>query len=200
MQPIRIMQSHPRHGHAAFSLIEMMAVITIIIILAGLVIGALGFVTEKRAQQQAKVQIALLSKGLEEYKLDFGTYPATPNSAKGENNSKILFNALYWDSNGDGQGVGTGNAAANPNKKIYVPELDPATNKQGWTSGKPSAITKIVDPWNNEYRYRSAVDASGNPNSSTQNPDFDLWSVGKDGKTNPSSPTDKVNRDDIRNF
>ena len=178
----------------------MMAVVTIIIILAGLVIGALGFVTEKKAQQQVKVQIALLSKGLEEYKMDFGTYPATTNSPKGENNSKILFNALYWDSNGDGQTAGTGNAAGDANQKIYVPELDPATTKQGWTSGKASTTTKIVDPWNNEYRYRTAVDASGKPNSSTQNPDFDLWSVGKDGKTNPASPTDKVNRDDIRNF
>ena len=190
------MQSHPRHGRAAFSLVEMMAVITIIIILAGLVIGALGFVTEKRAQQQVKVQIALLSNGLEKYKLDFGNYPSTADTPKGENNSKILFNALYWDSNGDGQGVGTG-TTVNPNKTIYVPELDPATTKQGWTSGKPSATTKILDPWNNEYRYRSAVDASGKPNTSTQNPDFDLWSVGKDGKTNPSAPGDKVNRDDI---
>ena len=81
-----------------------------------------------------------------------------------------------------------------------MPELDPANNKVGWTSGKASATTKILDPWNNEYRYRSAVDANGKANTSTQNPDFDLWSVGKDGKTNPSSPTDKSNRDDIKNF
>ena len=194
------MQHHPRHGHAAFSLIEMMAVVTIIIILAGLVLGAMGFVSEKQAQNRVKVQLALLSKGLEEYKLDFGTYPATADSPKGENNSKILFNALYWDSNNDGQTAGTGNATGDASQKIYVPELDPATNKQGWTSGKPSVKTKIVDPWNNEYRYRTAVDASGKPNSATQNPDFDLWSIGKDGKTNPASPTDKVNRDDIRNF
>ena len=160
------MQHHPRHGHAAFSLIEMMAVVTIIIILAGLVIGALGYVNETKARNQVKVQLALLSKGLEEYKLDSGTYPATTNSPKGENNSKILFNALYWDSNNDGKTAGTGNAVGDASQKIYVPELDPATNKQGWTSGKASSITKIVDPWNNEYRYRTAVDASGKPERS----------------------------------
>ena len=194
------MQHHPRHGHAAFSLIEMMAVVTIIIILAGLVIGALGYVNETKARNQVKVQLALLSKGLEEYKLDSGTYPATTNSPKGENNSKILFNALYWDSNNDGKTAGTGNAVGDASQKIYVPELDPAVKGQGWTSGKASSTTKIVDPWNNEYRYRTAVDASGKPNSSTQNPDFDLWSIGKDGKTNPATPTDKTNRDDIKNF
>ena len=194
------MQHHPRRGLPAFSLIELMAVATIIIILAGLVTGSIAYVNEKKTMNRVKVQLAMLAKGLEEYKLDFGTYPATDNSPKGENNSKILFNALYWDSNNDGQTAGTGNAVGDANQRIYVPELDPANNKQGWTSGKASATTKIFDPWNNEYRYRSAVDGSGKPNSSTQNPDFDLWSVGKDGKTNPGSPSDKVNRDDIKNF
>jgi prepilin-type N-terminal cleavage/methylation domain-containing protein len=194
------MQTNQRNGHAAFSLIEMMAVVTIIVILAGLVIGAMGFVTEKQARAKGQVQIQLLSKSLEEYKLDFGTYPPTTNSAKGEGNSKILFKALYWDSDNDGQGAAEGNMAGDVDQKIYVPELDPATNKQGWTSGKASTATKIVDPWNNEYRYRTATDSTGKNNTNTQNPDFDLWSVGKDGKTSPSSPADKENRDDIKNF
>ena len=66
-----------RNGMAAFTLIELMAVITIIVILAGLVVGGLGFVSERQAKEKAKVQIALLSKALEEYKLDMGTYPGT---------------------------------------------------------------------------------------------------------------------------
>lgn len=193
------MHTTSRNGHAAFSLVEMMAVVTIIVILASLVVGGMSFVGERQAKERARVQIALISKALEEYKLDFGTYPATGNAAKGEDNSKTLFKALYWDSDNDGQTVGVGTAEGDPDQKIYLPELDPATTKQGWTSGKPSLTTKILDPWGKEYRYRTATDASGKANSSTQNPDFDLWSAGKDGNTNPATPTDKANRDDIRN-
>jgi prepilin-type N-terminal cleavage/methylation domain-containing protein len=194
------MQTTPRHGHAAFSLVELMAVITIIVILASLVVGGMGFVSERQAKSRAQLQIALLSKALEQYKLDYGTYPCTDNPAKGEDTSKILFKALYWDSDNDGQGAAVGKAAGDPDQKIYLPELDPENNKQGWTSGTPSLTTKILDPWGKEYRYRTAMSCAGKPNSNTQNPDFDLWSVGKDGNTNPSTPNDKSNRDDIKNF
>lgn len=194
------MQTTSRHGHPAFSLIEMMAVVSIIVILASLVVGGMGFVTEKQAKAKAQLQMALLGKALEDYKLDTGSYPATVNSAKGEDNSKILFKALYWDSDNDGQGAPVGNTAGDTDQKIYLAELDPATNNQGWTSGTASLKTKIMDPWGKEYRYRTAFDTTGKANTNTQNPDFDLWSVGKDGDTNPSTPTSKANRDDIKNF
>lgn len=194
------MQNHPRTGRAGFSLIEMMAVVTIIVILASLVVGGTAFVREREAKNRAQVQIGLISKALEEYKVDFGSYPPTQNSPKGEGNSDELFKALYWDSDDDGQGAAVGNTAGDEDQKIYLVELDPTNNKQGWTSGTPSATTKITDPWGKEYRYRSALDASGKNNSNTMNPDFDLWTSGKDGETNPATPAQKVNRDDIRNF
>lgn len=192
------MHSRTRHGQPAFSLIEMMAVVSIIVILASLVVGGMGFVTERQAKEKAKIQMGLISNALESYKADFGVYPPTINSPKGEDNSKLLFKALYWDSDNDGQNAPIGNAAGDIDQKIYLPDLDPANNKQGWTSGNPSLKTKILDPWGKEYRYRSAIDATGKTNSNTLNPDFDLWSTGKDGKTNPDLPTDKVNRDDIK--
>ncbi|MES2440342.1 MAG: type II secretion system protein GspG [Verrucomicrobiota bacterium] len=199
------MKNIQRRGKAAFTLVELMAVITIIVILAGLVVGGLGFVTERQAKEKAKVQIALLSKALEEYKLENGVYPASEDSADGRNQSKFLFKALYWDSDNDAQGVAVGSGEGDVDQKIYLADLDPATNKQGWTSGMPSATTKIMDPWGNEYRYRSAFgNASGAgaapANSNTQNPDFDLWSAGKDSKSNPASRSDKSNNDDIKNF
>ena len=61
-----------RPGKAAFTLIELMVVITIIVILAGLVVGGMEYVNQRQATENTKVQIALLSKGIEEYKLDMG--------------------------------------------------------------------------------------------------------------------------------
>ena len=192
------MQTTPRRRHSAFSLIEMLAVITIIVILASLVIGGLAFVNERKAKEQAKVQMALLANALADYKMDNGAYPATADSLTGESNSYILFKALYWDSNNDGKGAPVGNAVGDVDQKVYLPSLDPANNKQGWTSGTASATTKILDPWGNEYRYRSSLDPAGKTNTNTNNPDYDLWSVGKDGKTNPKMPKDKANRDDLQ--
>jgi general secretion pathway protein G len=191
------MKTSDRYGRSAFTLVELMAVITIIVILAALVVSGMGFVFERQAKEKARIQMALISKSLEEYKLDTGGYPLTVDTTTGSNQSDLLFKALYFDSDNDGSGSTVGTTAGDSDQKIYLAELDPATSKQGWTSGAASAKTKIKDPWGNEYRYRSAAGATG-PNTNTQNPDFDLWSSGKDGKTEPGTPKDPKNNDDIK--
>ena len=188
------MKNPTQRRRNGFTLIELMAVITIIVILAGIVVGSMGYVNERQANEKAKVQIALLSKALEEYKLDNGAYPATSNSTTGTQSvtdangkSSTLFNVLYLD--------GVKNKT-----KVYLPELDPANNKQGWTTGTTSTSTSsIKDPWGKDYAYRTAVSANGSGNSRTQNPDFDLWSYGKDGQTN-TNPKHKTAADDVRNY
>lgn len=184
--------SATRRSASGFTLIELLAVITIIIILAGLIIGGLGFVNEKQAREKAKVQINLLANALEEYKLDHGDYPPFPNSSAGTGRTNALYRALYLD------------GVTNPDQsKIYLPDLDPGpankpSNKQGWIQGTGTGVT-ITDPWGNEYRYRSAKGPTGSRNSSTQNPDFDIWSVGKDGRTN-TDPNHRSSQDDVRNY
>lgn len=193
-----------RHGKAAFTLIELMAVITIIFVLAGMVISGMGFVKDRQAKEKARVQIALLSKALEDYKLDMGQYPPSEANSEGTDQTIHLYTSLFYEGYQANQNAGGGDKGAA--SKIYVPDFDPATSKQGWLkekpgpSSEPPARAKILDPWGNEYHYRTAKNASGGENGSTQNPDFDLWSAGKDGKTNTSSPKDAVNLDDIKNF
>ncbi len=202
------MKINTRHHRPAFTLIELMAVIVIIVILAGLVVGGLGYVNEKQARGKAQVQIALLSKALEEYKLDMGQYPPTNDLVtivknKGTDNSKLLYNSLFFE--GYDAGVNPPAAASTPPKatKIYVAELDPMSSKQGWvmtqTSGIPKKDLLISDPWGNQYCYRSARKADGGINNGTQNPDFDLWSMGKNGESKPGSTTFTQNADDVYN-
>jgi prepilin-type N-terminal cleavage/methylation domain-containing protein len=187
-----------RPGKAAFTLIELMVVITIIVILAGLVVGGMEYANQRQASEKTKVQIALLSKGIEEYKLDMGAYPGTAdNTPIAGDVSEQLYQALFKDGY-DYTNPNTPPASWTKATKIYLNDLDPRNNKQGWvtttTNAAPGANLKIIDPWGNNYRYRKGTNA--------QNPDFDLWSMGKDGKTNTTTPstTQPDNKDDIRNF
>jgi general secretion pathway protein G len=152
------MKTHPssRIGRG-FTLIELLVVITIIAILAGLSLGGYSYVIRKQADEQARVQISLLEKAIEDYKLDNGEYPASATGTTG------LYEALYK------KGLG-----ADPVGKIYIAELDPNNQRFGWIKDAGGVIT-IVDPYQAEYIYRRGDDPLA------KNPDFDLASPGKDG-------------------
>jgi general secretion pathway protein G len=201
------MKINPRRGKAAFTLIELMAVITIIVILAGLVVGGMGFVTERQAKEKAKVQIALLSKAIEEYKLDMGKYPGSANDTPAAGTiSAELYDRLFFQGVEFGDDSARTDTPADPKAtKIYLADLDPRSTKQGWVplptgfkqdSPKPPATQKILDPWGKEYYYRKGTNAV--------NPDFDLWTAGKDGKTKTATTASDMNnadmKDDIKNF
>ena len=209
------MKTNSRPGYSGFTLIELMAVITIIVILAGLVVGGLRFVNDRQAKEKAKVQIALLSKALEEYKLDNGQYPLTNDTASGQGAfptvngvKKDLYVVLFYEGYEYSQAndIAKSSWPADKSTKIYLPDLDPTASKQGWvdpvtgTNVKPPATSKLKDPWGNEYRYRSAIKPAGTANGNTINPDFDLWSSGKDGTTTPANAAAVNSRDDIKNF
>src|SRR5256884_9830878 len=60
---------------AAFTLIELIVVTTVIIILTGLVLSTVGYVQKKGARARAETEIAAMSAACESYKADNGTYP-----------------------------------------------------------------------------------------------------------------------------
>lgn len=160
---------------SGFTLIEMLVTITIIVILAGLSLGGFKFILTKQANAQAAIQIKLLEKAIEEYKLDNGEYPPQGTG------SNSLYTELYY------------NGAQEPpvnDSKIYLAELDPENNKQGWTQGTGAGVT-IVDPWGRQFIYRTSSDPDA------VNPDFDIVSMGKDGDTDVNGP---MSKDDHNNF
>ncbi len=190
-----------------FTLIEILVTITIMMILAGVIVGGMGFVADRQARSTAELQVALLSRGIDEYRLDMGVHPGAggPNDFGGNaaaphgQNSRVLYRALFFE----GWQARNNSDEQNPTaaRTIYVPELDPTNNNQGWTgpssSEFPPADSQITDPWGSQYRYRVGAHAV--------NPDFDLWSPGRDTNTQPGAGGNynydhRDNRDDIRNF
>lgn len=180
----------------------------IVLILAALVTSGVARVSERNKENRAKIQVALLSNALEQYKQDMGHYPLTADAADpGGANADLLYQALFHEGY-EYLGMASPPADWNKAKRIYVADLDPVTGKQGWlqrpADGRvPDSIDSLRDPWGNEYRYRSnaAIGGSGS-NSNTVNADFDLWSVGKDSRTRGdlSIPAHPDNLDDVRNF
>ena len=70
--------SAPATRHfAGFTLIELMVVVTIIAILAGLALSSMGYVNRKGAESRARSEVAALSAAIEAFKLDRGSYPPT---------------------------------------------------------------------------------------------------------------------------
>src|SRR5215467_14406055 len=64
-----------KRRYTAFSLIELIVVIAIIVIVAGLVLSTVGYVQRKAARSRAETEIASMSAALEGYKADNGIYP-----------------------------------------------------------------------------------------------------------------------------
>src|SRR5438132_8033201 len=97
--------------NVAFTLIELIVVITVIIILTGLVLSTVGYARKKGARARAETEIAAMSAACESYRADNGIYPASSDTnnlnAKTSLNpsayqaaSLYLYNALFGATNG----------------------------------------------------------------------------------------------------
>jgi general secretion pathway protein G len=76
------MKKNKHRKQAGFTLIELMVVVVIIAILAGLIIPRFMGETDKAKQAKAKMQIESLESALKMYKLDNGSYPTTEQGLK----------------------------------------------------------------------------------------------------------------------
>jgi type II secretory pathway pseudopilin PulG len=164
---------------AAFTVLELLVVITIIVILAGLILATTGYVEKKGARSRAESEIAAFSAAMESYKADNGIYPNnnatdTLNSTSDANPSDYLSACvyLYGELTGDRNLDGTPDSGS----KSYL-SLRPSSLLRGNMSNPPSSsnkVTAIRDPFGNSYGY-STMKASGG--SGGYNPTYDLWST-----------------------
>jgi type II secretory pathway pseudopilin PulG len=142
-------------------LIELLAVITIIGILAGLTLGAAGAVRRHGATSTAKAEVAALQAACDRYFADNNAYPVdtAPDPTKTNNptGSTALFTNL----------LGSATLTAAPTSKRY---FEP---KPAMVSG-----SYFVDPWGYPYGYNCSTNTDG-----TWNPPL-IWSTAGGGNTN----------------
>ena len=164
-----------------FTIIELLVVISIIIILAGLILSTVGYVQKKGARARAEAEIAAISAALESYKADNGIYPRDTTSqytdilnARSDTNST---QAVYQ------------NASLFLFKQLsgLNPDQTPISGAKGYFTFKPqmlggtrdannnvNPVTYVRDPFGNSYGYSTAYQAD---QTKGYNPTYDLWST-----------------------
>ena len=168
----------------AFTLIELIVVVSIIAVLGALVLSTAGYARKKGARARAETEIAAMSAACENYKADNGVYPANSdtNALNAQTSvdpsayqaaSLYLYNALF----GATAGSRTPNTGARSYFVFKPNMLFPADQTQ--------TVQYIQDPFGYSYGY-STIDnpvANSNPTPG-YNPTFDLWSTAVGTTTN----------------
>jgi len=129
----------------AFTLIELLAVITIIGILAGLTLGAAGAVRRHGATSTAKAEVAALQAACDRYYADNNFYPSNasinPSTSFAPtgytNTGQILFTNL----------LGSTTLTTAPTSKRYFEPKPAMVNTNG--------SSYFIDPWGYAYGYNS---------------------------------------------
>jgi len=180
-----------KEDNDAFTLIELLIVISIIIILMGLLFPAFRGAQDQAKKVQAKNDLTQIVTAVTAYYTEYGKYPVATDDTPITNNAN-LFNAL--------RGVDTSDAV-NPRKIVFVtlPDVkDTAHPRSGiGTDGQ------FYDPWGTAYKI--AID--GNYDNQIANPYSQnagqamlrlgviAWSLGKD-KAGGSGDKKSGNSDD----
>jgi prepilin-type N-terminal cleavage/methylation domain-containing protein len=154
--PASLRNSRPGQT-AAFTLLELLAVIALIAILTGIVIGVGQRALESGRASRARAELATLAALLETYKAVNGDYPRTADPAR-------LLQALLGRRGPDYQPL-----SAQPLLEVARFTL----------SGDPLADESVVllDPWGHPYFY-----AYKSPPGGWTNPGYVLGSAGPDGE------------------
>jgi type II secretory pathway pseudopilin PulG len=188
-------RDEPRHN--AFTLIELILVVGIIIVLAGLVLSTVGYARKKGARARAETEMAAISAAIENYKADNGVYPSNSDT-----------NGL--DARTMGDPTGTTDPTYNSSSVYLYVQLSGDINKnrnptaKSYMSFKPNMlfpadqtlnVQYIQDPFGYSYGYSTSnqVDPTRG-----YNPTFDLWSTA--GLTTAGQPTQADQNQWIKNW
>jgi type II secretory pathway pseudopilin PulG len=181
-------------AEGAVTIIELLVVIIIILILAGLVFSISSYVQNKGARARAETEIAAMSAALESYKADNGIYPrdnpgnnftdtldARINLAPAPSPSPNAYTnaSFYLYSQLSGLDQNQQPVAGMKSYFTFRPQM------LGHPPGNTTTVTYIRDPFGNSYGYSTANQGSS---SAGYNPTFDLWSAGSTTSPTPTPP------------
>ena len=137
----------PRRPVAAFTLIELLAVITIIGILAGLTLGAAGAVRRHGATSTAKAEVAALQAACDRYYADNNLYPSNSSI-----NPASIYNPDKYKTAGQDLFTNLFGRLAYTNTNVISKCYFEPKPAMLYTNGSPNYF---IDPWGYAYGYNS---------------------------------------------
>lgn len=197
-----------RSSSQAFTLIEMVTVVAIIVVLAGLVLSVSGYVQTKAARERMTTMLKNYTLQAEAYKIDNGSYPQNADTDKldprldvnpisGSVGTKYQKASKYFYSclSGDFEpATNLDNQPESGNRVYYTfrrEELSFAKNANGGIQ----TVYYVQDPFGNSIGYSTAANVveaeyrdalkenagTARPEGNKMkgyNPTFDIWSTG----------------------
>lgn len=178
-----------------FTMIEILVVLGIIIILAGITFGLVSGVSERGRMARAETELRLIAQSLEQFRTQYGDYPWV-GTATTSNNEEALFNALAGITGPQGDPIIDDSNSARVGRvfidfsRITVGDgnnevLDEGAFNQLPMAGDPSPGVlqrRFLDPWGNPYRYYYR---NGNSPDNWRRSGFILYSMGPEGSHSP---------------
>lgn len=163
----------------SFTLVELLAVVTIISTLLAIVISAALYVKQKSNIARARGEMAALGMALESFKIDHGQYPTS---------STVRATGVF-------SGAGTLSPVITNGSLLYLQLVSPKsycnfkaaqlmifTNNTSIIFGTGTqsftAFGCIIDPWGHPYNYYRTYPVQTDQVNQTT---FDLWSCGPNG-------------------
>lgn len=167
----------------SFTLIELMVVVAIIGLLAGILLAAAGGVRNQAARSQAKAEVAAIEAGLARYQMEFGDYPIATNISTSGGQYGVSPTASTY--------IGSGGAAQILFTNLWGTNTynAPVSGRRQFLSVKPSMVNTsgvnyFIDPWGYAYGYywngTNSLFGGGVP---------DVWSTG--GQSGTSTQTNR---------
>lgn len=160
-------------------MVELMVVVGIIVILAGILIASLPGIQSAINRNKIKTFLAELEDGLSKYQLEYGNYPLN-DPASGERDeagvkgASVLYKHLSGDFDENGE------VDFDKNEKIYVQKLDYNSNRQAKEPRSTNAGGEymVIDSFGDPVRYLAeAPNLPKGQKRKTYSATYDIWSL-----------------------
>jgi len=165
-----------RAPEAAFTLVELLVVMGIIVVLAAMFTVAGGYMYGEALKSRTKGTISVLAAGLEEYNTTLGTYPPTEPPNDVGPITQTMDNETY--------DIRNAYSLLRDTQILTEPVESRARSLYAGEDGHEDSDFVVVDGWKNALVYRFPRQADDGQ--------FDLWSMGPDEKDSRASKSDTI--------
>ncbi len=194
------MKTRPlRSTSKAFTLVEIMTVITIIGMLAAMSFGMFKLATNKAAKKNTIARLAGIQLGIESYKTDNGEYPEALGQEDTTDIGGVSYKVggarmIYQVLTGDGNSAIKGGGIASTGKvgssgAVYWEEVTPPTpkdveskKKKGMVDVAADGTFFLIDGWRKPFQYVKSIKDRNRRISNIDlvhsDADYEVWSYG----------------------